>query len=261
MNDRLEVLSPDGTRIAAHRSGRGAPLILVHGICDDHQGFRRVAPLLEDRFTVYAVDRRGRHASGDGEEYHFEREVEDMAALAGEVARRHQAPAGVFAHSFGALLVGEAAMAGGDIGRMMLFEPAPPTNDALINEMTGMVRRGDADGIIRTMLCGLQRNPSEVFERLRADASRWPRYAGMAFSVARELHGAIDYHYDGGRAGGRRLATRFMLGGQSGAVMRTYTETAMAAMEGADLVVIDGHGHGAMRTGPEQVAAEIMVFF
>jgi pimeloyl-ACP methyl ester carboxylesterase len=260
MDHRLEVYSPDGTRIAANRHGSGAPLILVHGVCDDHQGFRRVAPHLVDRFTVYAVDRRGRGMSGDAENYDFQREVEDMVALAGAVAEHTQQPAGVFAHSFGALVAGEAAMVTEAIGRLMLFELAPPTSDALVDDLFAKTRAGDADGIIRALICGLQKNPPEVFQRLRADHSRWPRYDGLAASVARELYGALHYQYDAARLGSRRLPTRFLLGGTSAAVMVRYTETAMAAMAGSDRVVIGGLDHGAMRTGAGEVAAEIRNF-
>lgn len=36
---------------------------------------------LEERFTVYAVDRRGRGASGDAADYAIEREYEDVATV------------------------------------------------------------------------------------------------------------------------------------------------------------------------------------
>lgn len=261
MDDRLEVTSPDGTRIAAHRYGSGAALILVHGVCDDHQGYRRVIPHLESQFTVYAADRRGRGLSGDASEYDFEREVEDMVSLADAVAAQSGAPASIFAHSFGALLAGEAAMRTDAIGRLMLFEPAPPTNDELVDDLFAKTSAADWDGVIRTLLCGLQRNPAEVFERLRADAARWPRYAELAASVARELHGALHYQYDAARLGARRLPVRFLLGGTSGGIMGRYTKTAMAALAGSDLVVMEGQAHGAMRTGPLEVAAEIGDFF
>lgn len=261
MDDRLEVTSPDGTRIAARRYGSGAPLILVHGVCDDHQGYRRVIPHLESHFTIYAADRRGRGLSGEGSEYDFGCEVEDMVALGEAVAAQSGAPAGIFAHSFGALLAGEAAMRTDAIGRLMLFEPAPPTNDELVDDLFAKTDAADWDGVIRTLLCGLQKNPPEVFERLRADEDRWPRYAELAASVARELHGALHYRYDAARLNARLLPVRFLLGGTSGGIMGRYTKTAMGALTGADLAVMEGQAHGAMRTGPEQVAAEIREYF
>src|SRR5688572_32891339 len=55
------VTSRDGTRIAFWRSGAGPPLLLVHGATYDHTtAWRFVVPELEQQFTVYAMDRRGR---------------------------------------------------------------------------------------------------------------------------------------------------------------------------------------------------------
>ena len=66
---RMEnTISRDGTRIAYRRSGEGPPLILVHGTAANHGRWSPVLPALEERFTVYAMDRRGRGGSGDGQE-------------------------------------------------------------------------------------------------------------------------------------------------------------------------------------------------
>ncbi|MDD3858377.1 MAG: alpha/beta hydrolase, partial [Methanoculleus sp.] len=59
------VRSNDGTLIAYERSGTGPALVLVHGTTADHTRWGRILPMLEQTFTVYAVDRRGRGQSGD----------------------------------------------------------------------------------------------------------------------------------------------------------------------------------------------------
>ena len=80
------VHSRDGTSIAYWRSGAGPPLLLVHGAVADHSTtWRLVLPELEKRFTVYAMDRRGRGGSGDGPAYDLQREAEDVAAVVGAV--------------------------------------------------------------------------------------------------------------------------------------------------------------------------------
>jgi pimeloyl-ACP methyl ester carboxylesterase len=81
------VTSADGTRIAYERRGSGQPLVLVHGTSVERFTFRFVEPLLIDRFTLYAVDRRGRGESGDST---GEGHIAIMTApelVAGEVAR------------------------------------------------------------------------------------------------------------------------------------------------------------------------------
>src|SRR5918997_3847853 len=100
------VASKDGTTIAYRRSGEGPPLVLVHGTAGDHGRWRPVLPAFEERFAVYAIDRRGRGGSGDSEDYTIEREFEDVAAVVDSVGE----PALVLGHSYGALCALEAAL-------------------------------------------------------------------------------------------------------------------------------------------------------
>src|SRR4051794_41936122 len=74
------VVSRDGTPIAVFSSGTGPPLVAVHAATADHTAFRAVGPLLATTYTVHAIDRRGRGASGDTQPYAIEREFEDVAA-------------------------------------------------------------------------------------------------------------------------------------------------------------------------------------
>ena len=76
-----KVVSEDGTPIAVWRSGAGPPLVLVHGTAADHTRWAPVLPALEERFTVLAIDRRGRGPSGDADDHALEREVQDVAAV------------------------------------------------------------------------------------------------------------------------------------------------------------------------------------
>jgi len=73
----LTVRSADGTPIACYRSGSGPALVVVHGSTNDHTNWDGIRPELEPFFTLYAVERRGRGASGDAPAYSFEREVEE----------------------------------------------------------------------------------------------------------------------------------------------------------------------------------------
>ncbi len=75
-----QVVSADGTSIAIWRSGSGPPLVLVHGTAADHGRWAPVLPALEARFTVLAIDRRGRGGSGDADDYALQREYEDVVA-------------------------------------------------------------------------------------------------------------------------------------------------------------------------------------
>src|SRR3712207_346721 len=113
------VTSSDGTRISYRRDGEGPPLVLVHGTAADHGRWRPVLPALEGRYTVYAVDRRGRGGSGDAEGYALEREVEDVASVVDAIGE----PVNLLGHAYGALASLEAALLTPNVHKLVLYEP------------------------------------------------------------------------------------------------------------------------------------------
>src|SRR4051794_4405783 len=142
-----QVRSADGTPIAVTTYGVGPPLLLVHGAAADHTTFRVLAPLLAPRFTLHAIDRRGRPDSGDTPAYAIEREFEDVVAVAQTVVSASRSPTvGVVGHSFGGRCVLGAALRTSAIGRVVSYEgaPTPPGvrygDDALLDDL----RRFDA---------------------------------------------------------------------------------------------------------------------
>src|SRR3712207_9333377 len=84
------VASADGTPIAYWRSGDGPPLILVHGSFDDHNVWAPVLPAFEERFSVYAVDRRGRGGSGDGTGHSLGGEGADIAGVGESISGQEE---------------------------------------------------------------------------------------------------------------------------------------------------------------------------
>ncbi|MGN9768950.1 alpha/beta fold hydrolase [Micromonospora sp. SD12] len=119
--------SRDGTRIAYESAGSGPPLILVDaaGHHRSNSPLGELAGLLAGRFTVHRYDRRGRGDSTDTPPYAPQREVEDLAALFGEVG----GPVSLYGYSSGCLLALHAAAAGLDVHRLVLLEPPLDTAD------------------------------------------------------------------------------------------------------------------------------------
>ena len=73
--------SKDGTSIGYQRSGEGSSVLLVHGATDDHRKWIAAgAPMEQQHYRVFAMDRRGRGHSG-APAYALEREWEDVAAV------------------------------------------------------------------------------------------------------------------------------------------------------------------------------------
>jgi pimeloyl-ACP methyl ester carboxylesterase len=161
------ITSKDGTQIAYRRSGEGPPLVLVHGAAADHGRWSPVLPALEERFTVYAIDRRGRGGSGDADGYAIEREFEDVASVVDSIGD----PVNLLGHSYGALCSLEVALLTRNVRKLVLYEP--PINVAgkgiypvgVVERMEAMLEAGDRDGVVVTTMrevAGLSDRKSDV---------------------------------------------------------------------------------------------------
>src|ERR671910_1453332 len=130
--------SVDGTPIAYSRSGEGTPLVLVHGTAADHSRWAPVLPAFEERFTVYAIDRRGRGGSGDSDDYAVEREFEDVAAMVDSLGE----PVNVLGHSYGGLCALEAALRTRNVRKLVLYDPGIEVAGGEIYPPEGVERLG-----------------------------------------------------------------------------------------------------------------------
>src|SRR5687768_6959507 len=95
----VQVLSADGTQLAAEVSGEGSPLVLVHGTGADRSEWMQLPELLAKAHTVWSYDRRGRGESDDGPSWDLSLEVDDVKAVLAAVGE----PAHLLGHSFGAV--------------------------------------------------------------------------------------------------------------------------------------------------------------
>jgi pimeloyl-ACP methyl ester carboxylesterase len=108
--------------------------VLAHGTTADHTRWAPILPTLSKRFTIYACDRRGRGASGDGTSYALEREVEDLAAVVDGIG----GPVDLLGHSYGALCSREAAALARNLRRLVLYEPPIPAGMPITPEASSV---------------------------------------------------------------------------------------------------------------------------
>jgi pimeloyl-ACP methyl ester carboxylesterase len=88
-------------------AGTGTPLVLLHGWTCDSVDHSWLIPLLQDDFRVIAYDLRGAGHSGAANEYGFDLELGDLAAVIERVAG---GPALLVGHSHGAALASAMAV-------------------------------------------------------------------------------------------------------------------------------------------------------
>jgi pimeloyl-ACP methyl ester carboxylesterase len=251
-------MSSDGTRIAYWRGGSGPPLVLVHGATANHLRFRTIQPLLEEHFTVYAIDRRGRGESGDAPEYAIEREFEDLATVVDSLDE----PASLLGHSYGATCALGAARLASNLRKMVLYEPAPgiPTAPAsVIERMEEQIRRGEREQALTTMFRDFIASSEEEFEVIKA-SPMWPMRVAAAHTIPREARAEEEYRLDAAQFQRVTTPSLLLLGSESPEWARLGAERVCAVLPDARIVVLPGQGHVAIDTAPELFVSEVVRF-
>ena len=256
------MTSRDGTRLAAWRSGAGAPLVLVHGTTVNHSDWVTVLPELRRRFTVYAMDRRGLGASDDTGVYTVEREFEDVAAVVDSVGQ----PASLLGHSFGALCSLEAALLTANIRKLILYEPPIPIAGGaefhppgLLERIEALMAAGQPDDVLATFLEEVAgQDPRRV--ALQRGTPAWPARVAAAHTVVREVHGTHFYTLRPERFHELHVPTLLLLGGASPAKHVVATNAVAAALPNACVVSLPGQMHIAMHTATRLFLDEVLRF-
>ncbi len=257
------VVSKDRTSIAYARSGFGPPLILVHGAGADHTRWAPVLPELEQWFTVYAVDRRGRGKSGDAILYSVEREFEDLIA----VIKAIDGPVNLLGHSYGGLCALGAALQTTRLRRLILYEPPvpakgvsrPPTKS--LAELQALIAAGHRDEAVVTFAREVAGASEAEIDLMRASPAAWAGRLAAIHTVLRELQVTSgDYAVDVSRLKTLTTPTLLLLGSDSAPQLHEGAATLQATLPNVKVTVLPGQQHYAMNTAPELFAAEVLRF-
>lgn len=244
--------------IACEVSGEGPPVVLVHGAGSARWSFDLVRPELESRFTVIAIDRRGRGGSSDGRRYEVEREFEDLAA----VVRDAGDGAMLVGHSYGALIAAGAAQLLNGLPRLVLYEPPMGgvlADRELIDRWERLITEDDRDLMIREFFCRVAGFGEDEIDEL-AVSPVWERRKQVSPTLPRELRAELAFALDEAALARLATPTLMLLGSESPEWARRSTEAYSEALPHAELRILEGHGHGATTSGPELLAAEIARF-
>lgn len=263
----LIIPSRDGTAIAGFRTAmdEGPPLVLIHGTSGDHTTFRVVGPLLARTWTVIAIDRRGRGASGDTLPYTIEREFEDVALVAESLAAAHGGPIDVVGHSYGGRAALGAALLTTSIRRVVSYEgaPTPPGASyhpaAIEDRLREQLAAGDRDGALATFMTGIVGLSEADLAAYRANPV-WPVRAAATDTILRELEAETGGVASIERLGAVRQPVLQVLGGTSLPVFRTATLALDARLTDGRVVVIDGAAHAAHHTHPDAFVDALRTF-
>jgi pimeloyl-ACP methyl ester carboxylesterase len=257
------VTSADGTRIGYWTSGDGPPLVMVHGAMADHTTLALVVPLLEPHFTVHALDRRGRGASGDAPTHALEREFDDVAAVVDAIAERTRGPVSLYGHSYGATAALGAALRTRNISRLALYEPAfrgvfdYPTG--FLDRVAALVAAGQAEQALELAFRERVGVSSAQIEAMRALPS-WAARVAAAPALPRELAVDATLAFDGSRYATVTTPILLLVGERSPVGQRSIITAIDAALPDSRIVALPGQEHMAQVTAPELVASALIRF-
>jgi len=216
--------------------------------------------LLADRFTVLAMDRRGRGQSGDSPDYALEREFEDAVAVLAAAGPS----AFVLGHSFGALVALEAALRTHIVQRLVLYEPVfsiagervyPP---GARERFADLLAKVDRETVLATYFRDLAGLSDDAIATLRRDPS-WSGRVAAAPTLVREF-AEEDYVPDPDRLARLRATTLLLQGETSPAALKEMTDWLAGHLPNSRKVVLKNQGHAAMSTDPALFAETVTRF-
>lgn len=257
----IEVVTPDGTVVGVERLGSGPPLLAVHGGTADRSRWAPVRDALAEVFTLHLVDRRGRGASAREAPgpYALEREVEDVIAVIEMIGE----PVLYLGHSYGAIVGMEALVRTDRIEKALLYEPPFDAGGYV------MVSASFRERFSALLQLGKREEALEAFYRdvVAIDPTPlrtlpvWQARLAAVHTLEREGEAAASYVPDAARLASIRTPVRLLLGSQSPAAFRAAATAAAGAIPGADLVEVDGQGHGMIDADPDGFVALVVEFF
>lgn len=259
--DRFDVQSADGTSLAVWANGEGSPLVVVHGALNDHTTDGPFLAELGSDLTTFAMDRRGRGASGDAPHYAIEREFEDVAAVVDAVAVRTGENVAVWGHSYGADCTMGAATLTDNISHLVLYEPGLgfTCSMAAIEAVETAVTAGDMAGGLVAALSGIVELTEEEIAFVRSSPGWQARLAAVPV-LPREVRAEVGWVYQPGQFDAITAPTLLLAGADSPAAQTEATHRAATAIPNSAIHVLDGHSHIAHRIDPAMVSAIVAEF-
>lgn len=248
-----KVTSKDGTNITFDQSGKGPAIILVVGAFNDRTTGAPLARFLEQHFTVFNYDRRGRGESGDTGSYAIEREIEDLDALIAHAG----GSVFVFGYSSGAILALRSAAQGLNISQLAIYDPPPSGAKAgeLAPQLTELIvagRRGEAVELFQTEAVGI---PAAIVAQMRNAPFR-TGLEKMAHTLVYES--IILQSLPTGLIASIRIPTLVIDGEESHALLRQTAKSLADELPDGLHRTLEGQGHDLV---PAVLARVLKEFF
>lgn len=247
------VLSSDDTPIGVVTVGAGPPLVFVHGAWNWGEHWLDVANALADTHACSVMDRRARARSGDGDDYSFDREVEDIVA----VLESAGPDAGLIGHSSGAIYALETARRF-PVERLVVYEPplrwaerGDPAD--LVDRIRVLVDDDDFKAAAQLFFREEGRLSDEGLAFLET-LPVWESMVALAPICVREWDAILGADLSVARYRDLSTPTLLLAGSENLDHPSMATQQLSATLPDVRTRVLEGHAHTAHRTDPTLVA-------
>ncbi|MFC4122713.1 alpha/beta fold hydrolase [Nonomuraea zeae] len=222
--------------------GEGEPLVLLHGGFVDSRMFAPALPVLDDRFRVFTVDRRGHGRTSDVEgPISYELMAQDMIAFLEQVVG---GPAHLVGHSDGANVAMIVAMRRPDLVRRLVLVSGNYHHDGIV---PGVLEGFTDEGVLQLL--------APRYGEVSPDGEKhFPVVVEKLLRMVFEEPTLTED--DLGRITGRTL----VVAGDDDAVTLEHTIALYRAIPDAELAIVPGTSHLLVVEKPDQVYTLIADF-
>jgi pimeloyl-ACP methyl ester carboxylesterase len=238
-----------GTVVSYSKEGSGPPLVLVHGAFSDHEtNWTSVAPLFRQRFSVYAIARRGRGATTPTIGHTLEEEAQDVVEVVGAIG----SPVFLLGHSYGAHCALLAAAQQPHLIRgLVLYEPPWPdvVNPDALAALEALAAGGAWDQFAYAFFATMLRVPVQELDLLRA-SELWNPIVADAPASLQDLRAVRAYQFDPHRFSSVAMPVMLQVGSESPRHL-WVTDALAAVLPDARIGLLAGQAHEGMTTAPE----------
>jgi pimeloyl-ACP methyl ester carboxylesterase len=243
------VTGRNGITVEFDVLGSGPPLVLVHGVFTNRvSNWITVRDGLAARFTVHAVDRRGRGNTSSSPPTSTREEFDDVAAVAGSV----EEPVFMLGHSYGAhVALGAASLLPERVRKLVLYEP--PAAVSLSDETWRMLeeeaRRGDWGAFVSRFFREVAGLPQEELEVVRTSPI-WRVLVDGAKPTRSDIRAFRKYDFNAKEFSSLAIPVTFLCGSESPPIQFATTDALMETLPDARRLELKGQGHDAMYGDP-----------
>ncbi|MDE1822288.1 MAG: alpha/beta hydrolase [Euryarchaeota archaeon] len=262
--EQVQIASDDGARISLWKIGSGPPLLLIHDTAEDHTRWRPLYGSLASKFTILAMDRRGRGGSTDGPTYDYRREFEDVSEVLSQLGQ----DVNLLGLGWGAICALGAVrrVPATCVRRLVLYEPPIPVDEGpskvppfVIERLQGMLAGGDRDRVVSLYLTEVaQMNGAELEEEKTRTA--WRGRVGAARTIPRELRARNDFRLDVDAYRELTTPTLLLEGAMSPDQLRRGTAWLHQVLASSRVTSLPGQKHVAMDQAPDVFLGQVVSF-